>query len=357
MARWGVWAAVGVGYLAAACASTIGPVTPPVEVLVVLDSADDTLRIIPVDSTGVVHHLIIAPRTSKVTALALHGQIAAISDSDDVMLLDLGSHRAACADGRAVALNANGVVGALVFGDDGQGFASTPSTDSVSRFLAPPICGGSTGSVSGTPQGFGLARGKVFVIAANRRGCPPGVAGCPDAPSWLTTEPGLRDSFPILGPGNAGSGVFASDGFLYVVSTGTGASDGILSQIDPLQPGNINSFSGFGHLPQYVATDGADRVFVASPVDGLMVFNVRTHQVERGVNAAIPLNGAAHGLATDDFGRIYALTAGSCTAAGARGSVQILGSDLVAQHPITVGRCPIGIGVTEIPAALYHFDN
>jgi hypothetical protein len=31
--------------------------------------------------------------------------------------------------------------------------------------------------------------------------------------------------------------------------------------------------------------------------------------------------------------------------------------NLVAQHPITVGRCPIAIGVTEIPAALYHFDN
>ncbi|HEY3933695.1 MAG TPA: hypothetical protein VGL65_03685 [Gemmatimonadales bacterium] len=357
MARWGLWAAIGIGYLAAACASTIGPVTPPVEVLVVLDSTDDTLRIIPVDSIGVVHHLIITPRTSKITALALHGQVAAISDSDDVMFLDLGSHHSACIDGHPVALNAQGVIGSLVFNDDGQGYASTPSTDSVSHFLAPPVCGAGTGSVAGTPQGFGVARGRVFVVVANRQGCPLGTNGCPDAPSWLTTEPGVRDSFPLLGPGDARSGIFASDGSLYVVSAGDGSSDGILSQIDPLQPGNVNSYSGFGHAPQYLATDGADRIFVASPVDGLMVFNVRTHQVERGVNAAVPLNGAAHGLATDDFGRIYALTAGSCTASGARGSVQILGSDLVAQHPIAVGRCPIGIGVTEIPAALYHFDN
>jgi hypothetical protein len=352
-----VWGAIVVGFIAAACASTIGPVTPPVEVLVVLDSADDTLRIIPVDSTEVVHHLILTPRTSKVTALALRGQIAAISDSDDVMLIDLGSHHAACADGRPVPLNANGVIGALAFGDDGQGYASTPSTDSVSRFLPPPVCGAGTGSVPGTPQGFGLARGKVFVVVANRHGCPLGPIGCPDAPSWLTTEPGLRDSVPLLGPGDARSGVFASDGSLYIVSAGDGSSDGILSQIDPLQPGNINSYGGFGHLPQYVATDGADHVYVASPIDGLMVFNVRTHQVDRGVSAAVPLNGAAHGLATDDFGRIYALTAGSCTATGARGTVQILGQDLVARHPVTVGRCPIAIGVTEIPAALYHFDN
>jgi hypothetical protein len=151
--------------------------------------------------------------------------------------------------------------------------------------------------------------------------------------------------------------VAAADGFLYVILARESPSNGLLLQVDPRQPESVNSYVGFGRTPVAIATDGADHVFVASPTDGLMVFNVRFHQVEKGAGPqAVALPGAARALATDDFGRIYALIPGSC-AAGAHGIVQPLDSSFVAQHPITVGRCPTAMGVTEIPAALYHFDN
>ena len=43
-------------------------------------------------------------------------------------------------------------------------------------------------------------------------------------------------------------------------------------------------------------------MFIASPFDGLMVFNTRHRQLERGA-PGIPLVGPPRGLAVDDFGR------------------------------------------------------
>jgi DNA-binding beta-propeller fold protein YncE len=350
--RAGRWFLLVLGGAAAACAPTLGPATPPVEVLVVLDSLDDSLRIIPVDSPSVVHHILINTGSSVAAAFALHGRIAAIGFGDAVTMLDLGLRQVICTQ----QLNGKGPVGSLTFTDGGQAYAATPTTDSVALIDAPNGCGVAQGSARGRPRGFGVARGIVFVLVSTKNPCAPPAPDC-KVQSWLSTEAAhLRDSFP-LGPGLARGAVSASDGFLYVINTGDNTSNGLLLQVDPRQPESVNTYTGFGHLPQSIATDGGDHVFVASPTDGLMVFNVRSHQVEKGAGPlAVALPGPARALATDDFGRIYALIPGTC-AAGAHGIVQPLDSTLVAQHPITVGRCPIAIGVTEIPAALYRFDN
>lgn len=338
--RGGRWSVLMLGLTVAACAPTLGPTTPPVEVLVVLDSLDDTLRIIPVDSPSVVHHLAINTGAVAASAFALRGRIAAIGFGDSVTMLDLGLHQAVCKQ----QLNGKGPVGSLTFNDRGQAYAATPTTDSVTLIDLPGGCGVAQGSVHGRPQGFGVGRGTVFVLVSNA------------TVGWLISlDP--HDSIPLGPPGNTTASVFAADGSLYVISAGNGTANGVLARVDPVQRSVLASFAGFGRLPTYLATDGADRVYVASPIEGLMVFNVRTHQVERGAGPlAVALPGRARGLATDDFGRVYALIAGSC-ALGDHGIVQPLDVNLVAQHPITVGRCPIGIGVTEIPAALYHFDN
>ena len=340
--RVGRWSLLMLGLSATACAPTLGPSTPPVEVLVVLDSLDEMLRIIPVDSPSVVHHLAINTGSIAASAFALHDRIAAVGFGDSVMMLDLGLQQIVCKQ----QLNGRGAVGALTFDNaGGQVYAATPTTDSVA-VITVALCGVSQGSVRGRPQGFGVdARGIVYALVSN-----PTVG-------WLISQELPRDSIPLGPPGNTTAAVSASDGSLYVISAGGGASNGVLTRIDPVQRTVLAGFSGFGRLPTSLATDGADRVYVASPIEGLMVFNVRTHQVERGAGpSAVALPGGARGLATDDFGRIYTLITGSCGALD-HGIVQPLDVNLVAQHPITVGRCPIAIGVTEIPAALYHFDN
>ena len=332
-----------VGIALAACAPTLGPTTPPVEVLVVLDSLDETLRIIPVDSPSIVHHLAINTGSVAASAFALRDRIAAIGFGDSVTMIDLGTHQTVCKQ----LLNGKGPVGSLTFDNVGHAFAGTPKTDSVALIDVPHGCGVSTGSVRGRPLGFGVdARGTVFALVSN------------PTTGWLISQEPLRDSISLGTAGEHDRGGVRVRRI--VVRDQCGRRQ--------LQWRAHAGRSGTAHRARCVlgiwppadsslATDGADHVYVASPVEGLMVFNVRTHQVERGAGpSAVALPGGARGLATDDFGRIYTLITGPCGALD-HGFVQPLDVNLVAQHPITVGRCPIAIGVTEIPAALYHFDN
>jgi hypothetical protein len=354
--RLGRWAVLALGIAAAACASTIGPVVPSIQVLVVLDSIDDTLRIIPVDTPNVMHKvpLNIGIAEFGKHALALRGPLAAIGNDRTAILFYLSSpQHQQCAPG--VTLDASGSIVSLAFADNnGQVYAAI-TTDSAPHF-DPVTCGVGQGYVRGGPRAFVNARSTFFVVT-----------GGSAAFSWLATTTGQSnsgtplspaDSIPLSLPGNAQGAVFGSDGFLYVINAGSGLPNARLSQVNPISLAELSVIPGFGTLPQFIATDGADRVLVASAADGLMVYNIRTNTVERGASAAIPLFGTPRGLAADDLGRVYALIAGSCgTAPVAPGRVQVLGADLVNTRLVTVGRCPVAIGVTDIPATLYHFAN
>lgn len=359
--RMGRWSLLAVGVIATACAPTIGPVIPSVQVLVVLDSLDDTLRVIPVDSPDVMHRIllnVVAPKH----ALALSGQIAAIGLGSSAMTVDLARRRTVCAP---VPLDPPGPISALSFADNGFVYAAKPTVNGAPHF-DPNACGAAgQGYVRGGPQAFVSARSTFFIVAANGIPCAPLPANCPVAPSWLATSTSQTsgntplspsDSIPLSLPGNAQGAVLAADGFLYVINAGNGRQQSArLSQVDPVQKTERNVYNGFGTLPQYIATDGT-RVFVASAAEGLMVYNTATNQVERDANAAIPLFGSPRGLVADDIGRVYVLIAGTCSPAG-QGSIRIFGTDLVYKRGVTLGRCPVAIGVTDIPATLYHFDN
>lgn len=353
--RLGRWGVLVLGIAAAACASTIGPVVPSVEVLVVLDSLDDTLRIIPVDTPDVVHKMVLSLPPIAVFAknsLALNGQTAAVGLDRYVLFYDLASHQQLCPD---ATLDALGVIRSLAFSDKGLVYAAAPTANSA-LYFDPAGCGtgGSVSGVRGGPRAFASVRSTIFAVT-----------GTPNPPSWLTanlnetpsTPLAALDSIPLSGPGAAVAAIAGSDGFLYVLNAGTGIPNARLSQVNPVSRAELNVIPGFGTLPQYLATDGADHIYVASAVEGLMVYNLRTNQVERDANAAIPLTGGARGLVVDDLGRIYALIAGGCTAGAQAGSVQVFGADLVTRHGAAVGRCPVAIGVTDVPATLYHFTN
>lgn len=351
----GRWAVLALGIAAAACASTIGPIVPSVQVLVVLDSLDDTLRVIPVDTPSVMHKvpLNIGIAAYGKHALALNHQLAAIGLGRIAILFSLSSpQHQQCAPG----VTLDSTIVSLAFADNnGQVYAAVPATNGVPHF-DPVSCGVGQGYVRGGPRAFVNARSTFFVLTGESA-----------AFSWLATTTGQTssgtplspaDSIPLALPGNAEGAVFGSDGFLYVINAGSGLPNARLSQVNPISLTELSVIPGFGTLPQFIATDGADRIFVASAADGLMVYNLRTNTVERSAAAAIPLFGTPRGLAADDIGRVYAAIAGSCGAAPAvQGRVQVFGADLVNTRLVTVGRCPVAIGVTDIPATLYHFDN
>jgi hypothetical protein len=52
------------------------------------------------------------------------------------------------------------------------------------------------------------------------------------------------------------------------------------------------------------------------------------------------------------------LIAGSCGAVPAQqGSVRVFGADLAGKPGVTVGRCPVAFGITDIPSTLYNFEH
>jgi len=340
--------------LVAGCAPTTGPVSPPLEVLVVLDRDARSLTLVAVDSTELTLTIPLGlPSSIRPTTLAVRGAVAAVGlgDTDSVMIVDLGQLLPL----RTIAIPGGAPIAAIAFGVDGVGYVASPKSNRVTKFdpatgqVAPVF-------VNGGPQGFEIARGTVFVVLGNREVCYPVPTNCLTRPSWLTPlEPGPPfDSIPLLGPGNASSAALGADGFLYVLNTGNGDVEGRLSVVDPVQRREVASFSGFGVFPQFLAADGTDRLFIASSSNGLMEFNTRERRTVRGAGQGVPL-GTPLGVLTDALGRVYVLEAGPCVG-GVEAQVRVFGSDLVARRAITTGSCPIAMALTEIPIDPFSVD-
>lgn len=345
----GLLAAVIVG-----CAPTTGPLSPPFEVLVVLDRDARSLLLVPVDSTALAVTISLGVIAGEPTTLGVRGAVAAIGfdNTDAIVIVDLVQRIPL----RTITINATPPIAALAFAPNGIGYAALPRPNRVTTFdpatgqVIPTI-------VTGGPQGFAFARGAVFVVLGNRQSCyplpfPP---NCPTTSSWLAPLEGVApfDSIPLPGPGNASSAAVGTDGLLYVLSRGNGDVDGRLSVVDPVQRQEIASFSGLGVFPEYLASDGGDRMLIASRAEGLMVFDTRDRRVVRGAGAGVPLD-APRGVLADALGRIYVLEAGPCVG-GAVGQVRVFGSDLVSRRAIATGSCPVAMALTEIPAELFGF--
>jgi len=330
-----------------ACAEALPPLPPPQEVVLVVDSVQATLRVVPVD----------APATA--TTIALGGSAPTprgVSAREGWALVPLGLDNAvAVVDLRAgtvprvirLAPNSGATGSAIV--DDSLGYVANPNLNTVTRvnYLT-----GDTASVAVGiyPQGVVFTRGKVFVLNGNL------VGAAPAGPSWVSVVDPLTnrlaagvDSIGLPGPGNAGHGDVAQDGVLYVMNSGPfdGATAGRLTLVDPVGRIELGNFGGFGSVPGAIATNGSDRLYVSSTTEGLMVFDLLNRRVLRGAGNGVPIADNT-GVAVDSHDRIYALESGSCTP-GASGRLHILRPDLSEIREVDVGECPVGALVTEIP--------
>ena len=343
-----------------ACAPTTGPTALPVEVLVILDREERSLRLIAVDSTNVVKTIDLSGSLGafKPTVMAVRGTTAVIGlgSAGFVVVVDLATRRVVRP---LIPIAGSGVVASVALSETGQGFAAVPATPNFENVTIFDPATGAAGisTVAGGPQSFGAARGTVFVVLGNRQFCYPAVPSCIDAPSWLKPYPfNTTDSIPLFGPGNASAIVLGPDGLLYVLSSGNGGTaEGRLSLVDPVSRKEVASFGGFGLAPQFMASDGGDRLLITGPHE-LMVFNVRERRVEKGAGAGIPFAISPRSLVTDAFGRAYLPVGGSCVAGGTPGLVRVFGTDLVERSAIAAGSCPIAAAVTEIPASFFHVE-
>jgi hypothetical protein len=340
--------AVGLALGAAglACADTSAPLPPAEEVLLVVNSTEASLSMVPVESPGSGRAIPLGGTTPTPVGVSASNGIAIVPLGLDnaVAVVDLKQAQVV----KVVPLAANsGATGSAVV-DDSIAYVANPNLNTVTRVNYRT---GDTASVAvGVyPQGVVFSRGRVFVINGNL------VNFAPAGASWITViDPATNakvsddDSIALTGPGNAGFAEEGADGILYVMNTGPydGTTDGRLSLVDPVAREELASFSGFGNAPGPIAT-GNLRVYVSSYSEGLMVFDSDHRQVLRGKGNGVAITNNA-GVAVDAEGRIYALETGPC-AGGQPGLAHVLRPDLSEIRTITLGECPVGAVVTELP--------
>ncbi len=350
-----LWAA-GVVWQLAGCAETTAPLPAPLEYLLVVNRDEPSLSFVPLRPGGVPTRLLLPVPGAIPHRVATRGPIALVplGPADGVAVVDLINRRLDHIVQMAPGANP---FDAYLIGDS-VAYVSNPGLNTITRL---DLRNGDTASVvvGQWPTAIIPARGRLFVLNANLAPCAGAKGYCSQGESWLTvvdpftnTKSTGRDSVPLPGPGNALSGDVAGDGFLYILNSGStedgAAQEGRLSIVDPIRRVEIASLGGFGVSPNWVTSDGGERLFIASPFDGLLEFNTRTRSVVRGAGQGIPVV-ANSAVVVDRLDLIYALETGSCTGGSSLGRVRIFRPNLTEIQAVTVGPCAVGLAIALVP--------
>ncbi len=326
------------------CADPEASLPPAEDVLLVVNSIEASLSVVPVGAPDNAIKIPLGGTTPTPVGVSAFGAYALVPMGVDHSVAVVNLQAGAVE--RTIPLAANSFATGSAIVDDSIAYVANPGLNTVTRVNY--LTGDTTSVEVGVyPQAVVYTRGKVFVINGNLADF------APAGESWITViDPvtGARasgiDSIPLPGPGNAQFADVGGDGLLYVMNTGDYSNEGRLSIIDPVARVEIANFGGFGAGPGAIASDGGERLFVSSFFEGLMEFNTTTRTVVRGAGdgVAIPENS---GVAVDNDGRIYALT-GGCGGGGG-GTAHVLRDDLSESRTIPLGVCATGTALTGIP--------
>jgi hypothetical protein len=337
----------------AGCADTTAPLPPPEEVLLVLNTGDSTLSVIPLSGAwdpGAVPLGSAVPADARPAA----GERLAVvpnQGGDGVAVVNIVIRQVT----RQIGLGAGAGVTGGVLTDDSTAYMALSGAD---RLVRVNLATGDTTSigVGRTPKAVAVARGKLFVANANLDACPPPDLRCPAGESWITVvDPATgaratgRDSIPLPGSFHASYIAAATDGKLYVLSVGGPDNPGArLAIVDPVNRVEVGNFGGFGDEPGQIAADRGERIFVSSRVDGLMEFNTRTRTLTRGAGNGLPVV-ANSGVAVTSGNFILAVEAGACSARSL-GRAREFRPDLTETRSLPLGVCAGAAAIALIPS-------
>ncbi len=333
------------------CASTTAPLPPPVELLLVVNSGEQSLSILTLPDLPTQGKIDLGAPTTPLATVSANRQFALVATgAAGLVLVDVALRSRT----RLATFPDGAVLTDALFLNDSIAVATDPGRSVLVRFN---IVTGDTASLllPGRPNALAMSRSRLFVLHGNGEPCPERTRLCPQGPSWITVlDPvtlmtsGPGDSIPLLGEGGGRFIAGGSDGFVYVVSQGVGPeAEGRLAIVDPVRRTEVGSFGGLGALPGRFAIDGSDRLLISSEVDGLMEFNTRNRSVTRGPAASIPVDRNA-GVAVDIRRRILAIESGPCLGS-TPGRVRLFRPDLTEIRFVLLGQCSGSATVAFIP--------
>ena len=332
-----------------ACGDAVSPVseetTDPLpavmaEVGVVLGSVDLSLTIFEVQDPTQTRTVGLAPAGSPVT-LAVRGELAAVPLGfvPALAVVDLKEGVVL----RTVGLPAGSGATGVAFLNDSIVLAANSDLNSVTPVNVLAGTRGSDIAVGRYPQAVVVEGGRAFVVNAELD------AFTPDGPATVSVidiESLAVISTIQLSGENAAAGGVGSDGRLYIVHSGTFLSEnGSLSVVNLTSLTEVEHHPGFGDFPGSLALGPSARAFVGAFSYGVAVWDTSLGAFIREPAQALKPGGVgASGIAFDEAGRLYTLTAdcvNPSTANRLDGSFEI---DIT----IPVGICPVATAFTTI---------
>jgi DNA-binding beta-propeller fold protein YncE len=324
--------------------SPTGPVIPAgVETVVVVNSIDLSVTVIPVDSIDARRTIGIGQAGSPVS-LAARGSyaIAPMGFLSSAAILDLAS-----GDVTSVALPDNSGATGVDFFNDSIAYIANPNLNTVSPVNVIAATAGAEIDVGGFPQGVIASADRVFVLNAELDNTyRPSKAG---GVSVIDPSANAVISTVILRGFNPSAAAFGPDGLLYVVNSGTfGQGDGSLSVIDPTTSGEVEHHPGFGEFPGDIAFGPDGYAYISSFAYGVAVWDAAADTFINSPSDPLVVEGQSisSGLGFDDGGRLYTLIPGDCIAPSI--AYRVNGGDT---DEIGVGVCPIDIAFTRVESS------
>lgn len=332
---------LAISFLAACTSEATGPDAREAgELVVVVNSTERSLTVIPVDDPESAYTIGVAPEGSPVS-VAARGRFAVVPLGTypfaAVVDLEKGTveHTIALPEG-------SGATGAA-FINDSIALVANSDLNSVSPINVLRGTAGEPIAVGTYPQAIEVVDGVAYVING-------------ELENWAPARPGtitvIDGSLEVVGtirlsglnPGSAAAG---TDGRLYVLHSGSwGENNGSISVVDLAELKEISHHTGFGDFPGAIAA-APGRVLVALYGSGILEWNPTTQSFVHGLDNPLtpgdkipPISA----LGFDSQGVLYLLNPGNCTDPGRVYGVDGAGEVVV---EVRTGACPYAVGVRE----------
>ncbi|HEX6037226.1 hypothetical protein [Longimicrobium sp.] len=331
--------------LAAACESDPNEPEIAERLVVVVNSTENSLSLVPQEGGDVV-------QTRKVQ-LGAQGSPVGVAALGQWAVVPLGTYPfAAVVNLRTssvtstVALPANSGATGVDFVNDSIAVVANPGRNSVSPVNVLRGTAGAEVAVGTYPQAVVSDGARVYVINANLVNFTP--AG-PGSVTVLDDRLRFVQTVQLTGV-NPGAAEIVGNR-LYVLNSGTfGGNDGSLSVVNLQTLAEEARYTGFGDFPSSLAAAPNGELYVGIYGTGIVVWNPSTTSFRIGLNDPIePGNQTViSGLGFDSSGRLHVTNARSCVAADP-GFVYRLTSSGATDRSVQVGVCAFGLAFADVP--------
>lgn len=311
------------------------------EVLLVVNSVDNTLQVVPADGVGASETISLGAQGTPVDAAARDGYaVVPLGLYPFAAVVDLASDSVT-----TVALPAGSGATGVAFVNDTLAVVGNPERNSVSAIRVRRGVRGAEISVGVYPQAIVEHDGSLFVINANLVNFSP--AG-PGSVTVLNSRLQPVKTITLSGTNPASGAVL--DGKLYVLNSGSYATPSAsLSVIDLSSLTEEAHYTGFGATPASIAANEDDgQLYVSGYFYGISVWNPRTRAFTR-----TPANSWKPGgdpsiadVGFDGQGQLFGIKPGNCASPGALLQISLATGE--ATRSVTTGTCPTSVTYARI---------